>query len=90
MKMNLGSCHDWRIYPKSIFCFQKGDRFHVPGPNLDLLCIQQSDAAPFCEDYAKLYFDAKHSEKGLDTGWLNFWCPFFQKSTLFGQYQMLP
>ena len=30
------------------------------GPNLDLLCIQQSDAVPFCENYAKLYFDTKH------------------------------
>ena len=25
-----------------------------PGPNLDLLCVQQSGAAPFCENYAKL------------------------------------
>ena len=30
------------------------------GPNLDLLCVRQSDAAPFCENYAKLYFDTKH------------------------------
>ena len=28
-------------------------------PNLDLLCVQQSDATPLCENYAKLYFDAK-------------------------------
>ena len=28
--------------------------------NLDLLCDWQSDAAPFCENYAKLYFAAKH------------------------------
>ena len=35
------------------------------GPNLYLLCVQQSGAAPFCENYAKLYFDAKHLEKGL-------------------------
>ena len=39
------------------------------GPNLDLLCIRQSDAAPFFENYAKLYFDAKHLEKGLNSGW---------------------
>ena len=32
------------------------------GPNLDLLCIQQSDTVPFCVNYAKLYFDAKHLE----------------------------
>ena len=38
------------------------------GPNLDLLCIQQSDAVPFCENYVKLYFDAKHLEKGLNRG----------------------
>ena len=25
-----------------------------PGPNLDLVYIWQSDAAPFCENYAKL------------------------------------
>ena len=40
-----------------------------PGPNLDLLCVRQSDATPFCENYAKLYFDAKHLEKGLNKEW---------------------
>ena len=34
----------------------------LSGPNLDLLCVQQSGAAPFCENYAKLYFDAKGIE----------------------------
>ena len=38
------------------------------GPNLDLLCVQQSHAAPFCENYAKLYFNAKHLEKGSNRG----------------------
>ena len=38
-------------------------------PNLDLLCIQQLDAALFCENYVKLYFDAKYLEKGLNRGW---------------------
>ena len=38
------------------------------GPNLDLLCVQQTGAALFCENYAKLYFDAKHLEKGLNRG----------------------
>ena len=47
------------------------------GPNLDLLCVLQSDAAPFCGNYAKLYFDAKHLEKGLSTHSWNFWCPFW-------------
>ena len=38
------------------------------GPNQDLICIWQSDAAPFCENYAKLYFVAKHLDKGLNRG----------------------
>ena len=37
-------------------------------PYLDLLCIPQSDTAPFCENYAKFYFDVKHLEKGLNRG----------------------
>ena len=49
------------------------------GPNLDLFCVRISNAAPFCEDYAKLYFDAKHLEKGLNWRWWNFWGPFFKK-----------
>ena len=39
------------------------------GPNLDILSVQQSGAATFCENYAKLYFDAKHLEEGLNTVW---------------------
>ena len=39
------------------------------GPNLDLSYICQSDAGRFCENYARLYFDAKHLEKGLDRVW---------------------
>ena len=38
------------------------------GLNLYLLCIRKSDT-PFFENYAKLYFDAKHLEKGLSGGW---------------------
>ena len=38
----------------------------LPGPNLDLLCIQQSNPAPFCKNYAKLYFDAKAPRKGIE------------------------
>ena len=49
------------------------------GPNLDLTCVQQSDTASFCENYAKLYFGEKHLEKGLNRGWWNFWCPFSLK-----------
>ena len=54
-------------------------RLTEPGPNLDFLCVWQSDAASFCENYTKLYFDAKHVEKGLNKGLWNFWCPFFLK-----------
>ena len=42
---------------------------YITGPNLNLLCIQQSYAAPVCENNAKLYLDAEHLEKGL-----NRWC----------------
>ena len=35
------------------------------GPNLDLLYVLKLNAAPFCENYAKLYFDAKHLKKGI-------------------------
>ena len=53
--------------------------------------------SPFREYYAKLYFDAKHLEKGLNRVWWDFWFPFFQKKTKqkektkhFGQYWKLP
>ena len=51
------------------------------GPNLDLICVRQSDAAPFPENFAKLYFDAKHLVKFLVL--------FFQKSVLFDHYWTL-
>ena len=28
-----------------------------------------NDRCPFCENYEKLYFDAKHLQKGLNKGW---------------------
>ena len=43
-------------------------KLKYPGPNLDLSCIQLSDTAPFFENYAKLYFDVKYLEKGLNRG----------------------
>ena len=43
---------------------------YISGPNLGILCIQQLDVASFCENYAKLYFDRKHLEKGLNRGCL--------------------
>ena len=47
-------------------------------------------AAPFYENYAKLYFDAKQLKMGMNKdgggggggvegGGVNFWCPFFKK-----------
>ena len=36
---------------------------------LDLYCIRLLNAAPFRENYTKLYFEAKHLEKGLNSEW---------------------
>ena len=47
------------------------------GPNLDTLCISQLDAAPFCENYEKLYSDAKHLEKRIGKDLVKFLVPFF-------------
>ena len=67
------------------------------GHILDLYCVWLSNAAPFCQNYVKLYFDAKHSEKGLNRGEVEFLEPFFQKSVLLskekcpsGPYWTLP
>ena len=38
----------------------------VAGHILDLYCVQLLNTAPFGENYTKLYFDAKHLEKGLN------------------------
>ena len=47
--------------------YREAEAFLGPsGPNLYLLCVWQSDAAPFSKNYAKLCFDAKHLEKGLN------------------------
>ena len=43
------------------------------------LWVWQSDAAPFCENYSKLYFDTKNFEKELNGKRWNFWCPLFKK-----------
>ena len=56
--------------------------FRLSGPNLDLLCVRQSDAPPFCENYVKLCFDAKHIEEGLKGGEIF--------GALFGHCRMLP
>ena len=41
----------------------------LAGPNLDLLWVGQSDAVPFCKNYANLYYDTKHLEERLNRGW---------------------
>ena len=46
------------------------------GHTLDLCCVRLSNVASFCENYATLYFDAKHLEKGFKR---NFWGLFFKK-----------
>ena len=40
-------------------------QIQMPDSNLELLCIRHLDAALFCKNHGKLYFDAKHLEKGL-------------------------
>ena len=56
---------------------------HMPGPNLDLFCVQQSNAVPLFQNCTKLY--AKHLEEGLIRGWRNIWGPSFQQSVLFSK-----
>ena len=39
----------------------------LPAGNiLDLYCVRLSNAAPFCENHIKLYFDANHLKKELN------------------------
>ena len=65
--------------------------YWIPLPALIVLCIQHSSAAPFWENYAKFYFDAKHLEKRLNKGVVKFLVPFFsKKNAYFGQYWKLP
>ena len=57
---------------------------YLPGHILDLYCIQLSNTAPFCKNYATLYFDAKYLEKGLKGGeGVKFLVPFFFKKKSF-------
>ena len=53
-------------------CYSSLSTKHVgcpSDPNLDLFWVQQSSAAPICDNYRKQSFDAKHLEKGLNRGW---------------------
>ena len=51
-----------KIQSNLSYCF-------ISCPYLDNFCIQQSDVLLFSENHLKLYFDAKHLEKGLSRGW---------------------
>ena len=62
----------------------------LTGHILDLYCVRLSNPASFCKNYAKLYFDAKLLEKGLNRGVGEIFvalflkkCSFFKKSALF-------
>ena len=74
------------------FCIFFAPQIKLSGHIPDLCCIRLSNAAPFDENYTKLYFDAKHSERGLNRGWgMTFLMPsFLKKSALSGQYRTLP
>ena len=71
------------MHKKGEFFKIKGSYLQHSGHILDLYCVRLSNAASFRENYAKLYFDAKHSEKGLNRGAVKFWGPFFQKKCPF-------
>ena len=49
------------------------------GHTLDLCCVRLSNVASFCENYATLYFDAKHLEKGLNREASEIFGGFFSK-----------
>ena len=62
-------------------------------PNLDLLRVQRSGAAPYCENYVKFYFIAKNLEKRLNSWWGNFWFPFvffFSKKPILANIESCP
>ena len=56
---------DLMILEKIRSCLPK---LELAGHILDLYCVRLSNAGPFCQNYAKLYFDAKHLEKRLNIG----------------------
>ena len=65
-----------------IMLLKYGNLMLPAGHTLDLYYIWLSNAASFCKNYTKLYFDAKHLEKGLNR-WGRFTCPFSKKSASF-------
>ena len=84
VKEELPFAQDWSLENSadSYLCF----RFvllHSAGQILDLYCIWLSNAAPFCKNYAKLYFDPKRFEMGLNGVVVEFLGPFFHKNVPF-------
>ena len=49
-----------RWFDQHIFSISKWNPNYLSGPNLDIFWVGPLNAAPLCENYAKLYFDAKH------------------------------
>ena len=49
--------------------FPKLVSISLPGPNLGLFCVRESDVAFIHENYVKLHFHVKHLEKGLNRRW---------------------
>ena len=56
---------------------------HITRPYSRLILQSTIECLPFCEKYAKLYFDGKYSEKELNRGEWNFWDPFLKKVPFF-------
>ena len=54
----ISSFQTERLHQLKLRITKKENKRSIPGPNLDLLCVRQSDV--FCENHAKLHFDAKH------------------------------
>ena len=46
------------------------------GHDLGHFHIQKSGTSPFCENYEKIYFDAKYVENGLNRGAVKLLMPF--------------
>ena len=57
--------YPWDLYRGVFHCSTMKAFLRQPGHNLDFLCVRQSDTAPFCKNYAKLYFDARLG-KGIE------------------------
>ena len=64
------------------------------GHIVDLYRVRLLNAAPFCKNDAKLYFDAKHLKKGLDRdgrrGVKMFGALFFKKVPFLASIQRCP